>query len=85
MVERSVWFKREWGRENWRVQLFSSQTHQNSISLNWEDYRRESKKQTLLLLDKNALAPSNKLIDVLASLFLFLILFFLLFLFLFFY
>ena len=79
MVERSVWFKREWRRENWRVQLFSSQTHQNSVSLNWEDYRRESKEQTLLLLDKNTLAPSNKRIDVLASLFLFLFLFFLFF------
>ena len=64
MVERSVWLKREWRRENWRVQLFSSQTHQNSISLNWEDYRRESKEQTLLLLDKNTLAPSNKPLDV---------------------
>ena len=76
MVERSVWFKREWRRENWRVQLFSSQTHQNSISLNWEDYRRESKEQTLLLLDKNTLAPSNKLLDVLASLFFYFILFY---------
>ena len=64
------------GEKTRGVQLFSSQTHQNSISLNWEDYRRESKEQTLLLLDKNTLAPSNKLLDGLASLFFYFILFY---------